>query len=85
MASAAAMSTTPAQAAPARKMTVKVSEKGAISVYGFGRFPFTFYRSQFDALFTDENISALRAFRKANEALMSQIEQRDCALRGSIV
>lgn len=59
------------QAAPARKMSIKVSEKGAISVYGFGRFPFTFYKSQFDALFTDENIAALRAFRTANDALLA--------------
>lgn len=59
------------QAQPARKMTCKVSEKGAISVYGFGKFPFTFYKSQFDALFTDENIATLRAFRKANDALLA--------------
>jgi hypothetical protein len=59
------------QAQPARKMSIKVSEKGAISVYGFGRFPFTFYKSQFDALFTDDNIAALRAFRTANEALLA--------------
>ena len=59
------------QAQPARKMTIKVSEKGGMSVYGFGRFPFTFYKSQFDALFTDENIAALRAFRKANDALLA--------------
>jgi hypothetical protein len=59
------------QASPARKMSVKVSEKGAMSIYGFGRFPFTFYKSQFDALFTDENIAALRAFRTANDALLA--------------
>lgn len=60
-----------AQSAPARKMTIKVSEKGGMSVYGFGRFPFTFYKSQFDALFTDENIAALRAFRTANDTLLA--------------
>ena len=54
-----------------RKMTVKVSEKGAISVYGFGRFPFTFYASQFDALFTYANIATLRAFRKANDSALA--------------
>ena len=59
------------QAQPARKMTMKVSAKGALSVYGFGRFPFTFYKSQFDALFTDDNIAALRAFRKANDTLLA--------------
>lgn len=59
------------QAQPARKMTMKVSEKGGMSVYGFGRYPFTFYKSQFDAMFTDENIAAMRAFRKANDALLA--------------
>jgi hypothetical protein len=28
------------------KVTVKVGDKGAISVYGFGRFPVTLYKSQ---------------------------------------
>ena len=59
------------QASPARKMTIKVSVKGGMSVYGFGRYPFTFYKSQFDALFTDDNIAALRAFRQANDALLA--------------
>jgi len=31
------------------KISVKVSEKGAMSIYGLGRFPFTFYRSQWEA------------------------------------
>lgn len=29
-----------------RKVTLKVSEKGAVSVYGMGRFPVTLYREQ---------------------------------------
>lgn len=31
--------------------TIKVSEKGAVSVYGLGRFPVTLYASQWEALF----------------------------------
>ena len=62
------------QAAPARKITAKVSEKGAISIYGMGRWPVTLYKSQFDALFTDENIAMLRTFRQANDALLATKE-----------
>ena len=32
------------------KLTLKVSEKGALSIYGLGRFPITLYLSQFDKL-----------------------------------
>ena len=36
---------------PARgQMFLKVSEKGALSVYGLGRFPVTLYREQWDKL-----------------------------------
>ena len=31
-------------------LTLKVSEKGAISLYGLGRFPVTLYREQFTRL-----------------------------------
>ena len=30
---------------------IKISEKGAVSVYGLGRFPITLYKSQWQALF----------------------------------
>jgi hypothetical protein len=36
---------------PARgQMSLKVSEKGALSVYGMGRFPVTLYREQWEKL-----------------------------------
>jgi hypothetical protein len=36
---------------PARgQMHLKVSEKGALSVYGLGRFPVTLYREQWERL-----------------------------------
>lgn len=36
---------------PKPKMAIKVSAKGAVSVYGLGRFPVTLYTSQWQALF----------------------------------
>lgn len=33
-----------------RKLTIKVSDKGACSVYGLGRFPVTLYASQWRKL-----------------------------------
>jgi hypothetical protein len=34
----------------AKGMTLKVSEKGAVSVYGLGRFPVTLYKEQWEKL-----------------------------------
>jgi hypothetical protein len=41
------------------KLTVKVGEKGGISVYGFGRFPLTLYKSQWIKFW--ENAETLKA------------------------
>jgi len=35
---------------PRGQMSLKVSEKGALSVYGLGRFPVTLYREQWERL-----------------------------------
>lgn len=48
-----------------RAITVKVSEKGAFSVYGLGRFPVTLYDSQWEKL--SKAMGEINAFRKANE------------------
>ena len=55
---------------PARgQMSLRVSEKGALSVYGLGRFPVTLYREQWEKLlgmadeiriFIHENDGALK-------------------------
>ena len=54
---------------PRGQMSLKVSEKGALSVYGLGRFPVTLYREQWEKLlgmadqirtFIQENDSALK-------------------------
>jgi hypothetical protein len=47
-------------------LSMKVSEKGALSIYGMGRFPVTLYKEQWLKLL---NISdEIRAFIAANEA-----------------
>jgi hypothetical protein len=48
-----------------RGITFKVSEKGALSVYGLGRFPVTLYKEQWLKLF--DVIDDLRAFLRDNE------------------
>lgn len=52
------------KAASATKLTLKVSEKGALCVYGLGRFPVTLYASQWERLLASAD--AIRAFAKAN-------------------
>jgi len=50
------------------KPTCKVSVKGALSLYGLGRFPVTLYRSQWESLFA--NADNVRAFIEANAAAL---------------
>jgi len=45
-------------------LTFKVSEKGAVSVYGLGRFPVTLYQEQWDKLFG--RIDELKRFLEEN-------------------
>lgn len=45
---------------------MKVSEKGAVSVYGMGRFPVTLYKEQWLKLLNMSN--EIRAFIAENEA-----------------
>lgn len=54
------------KARPTRGTSLKVSEKGALSVYGLGRFPVTLYKEQWQKLLamTDE----IRAFLKEHDA-----------------
>ena len=53
-------------------VTMKVSEKGALSVYGMGRFPVTLYKEQWLKLLgmSDD----IRAFIKANEGKLKTKE-----------
>ena len=48
------------------QLTYKVSPKGAMSVYGMGRFPVTLYAEQWERLDTDEERKRRAEFIKAN-------------------
>jgi hypothetical protein len=41
-------------------ITVRVSQKGALSVYGLGRFPVTLYAEQWERLLSLDNLTILR-------------------------
>ena len=49
----------------ARGISLKVSEKGGVSVYGLGRFPVTLYKEQWVKLL--EMADEIRAFIKAHD------------------
>jgi hypothetical protein len=57
---------------PRGQMSLRVSEKGALSVYGLGRFPVTLYREQWDKLLgmADE----IRAFIEQHDADLKKKE-----------
>lgn len=58
------------QRAAQRKLTLKVSKKGCIALYGMGRFPVSLYAAQWDkVLGMAEDI---RAFAEINRGLLSQ-------------
>jgi hypothetical protein len=58
---------------PARgQMSFKVSEKGALSVYGLGRFPVTLYREQWEKLLGVSD--QLRQFMSDNDHLLKKKE-----------
>ena len=48
-----------------RGVSLKVSEKGGVSVYGLGRFPVTLYKEQWTKLL--DMADDIRAFIKENE------------------
>lgn len=50
----------------ARAVSLKVSEKGGVSVYGLGRFPVTLYKEQWEKLL--EMADEIRAFLRENAA-----------------
>ena len=54
------------------QMSLKVSGKGALSVYGLGRFPVTLYREQWDKLLglSDQ----IRQFIQDNDHLLKKKE-----------
>ena len=49
-------------------ITMKVSEKGGLSVYGMGRFPITLYKEQWLKLM--DMSDAMRAFIAENDSVL---------------
>ncbi len=49
-----------------RAISMKVSEKGGLSVYGLGRFPVTLYKEQWAKLL--DMADEIRAFMKENDS-----------------
>ena len=56
-------------------LRLKVSEKGAVSVYGMGRFPVTLYKEQWIKLLG--GAEALRAFLEANKGALKMREAQN--------
>ena len=52
-----------------KALSMKVSDKGALSIYGLGRFPVTLYRGQWERLLSHKG--AIEAFITANAALLA--------------
>ena len=57
---------------PARSVSLKVSEKGGLSVYGLGRFPVTLYKEQWTKLL--DLADEIRAFLRENDARLKSKE-----------
>ena len=58
-----------------RGVTLKVSEKGGVSVYGLGRFPVTLYKEQWTRLLAMAD--DIRAFIKEHDAELKSREKSD--------
>ena len=56
----------------AKGMSLKVSEKGGLSVYGLGRFPVTLYKEQWKKLL--DMSDQIRDFIQANDAQLKTKE-----------
>ena len=55
-------------------LSLKVSAKGGVSIYGLGRFPVTLYKEQWEKLLaiTDD----IRAFMQENDAQLKTKEEK---------
>lgn len=54
------------------QLSVRVSEKGAVSVYGLGRFPVTLYKEQWEKLLAAAD--QIKTFVKENDHLLKKKE-----------
>jgi len=55
-----------------RSVSLKVSEKGGVSVYGLGRFPVTLYKEQWKKLL--DMSDDIRSFIEANDSQLKTKE-----------
>lgn len=58
-----------AKADKPRTLSLKVSEKGAVSLYGMGKWPVTLYSAQWERVLNEAD--TIKAFIAANAALLS--------------
>jgi hypothetical protein len=63
------------KARTARGTSLRVSEKGGVSVYGLGRFPVTLYKEQWDKLLA--MAEEIRAFIREHESELKAKEPRE--------
>jgi hypothetical protein len=56
-----------------RGLSLRISEKGGVSIYGLGRFPVTLYKEQWLRLL--DMADDIRTFIKANEVHLKSKEQ----------
>ena len=63
------MNTPIATPVAARILPIKVSAKGAISIYGLGRFPVTLYKSQMLSLLANKEL--IEAFIATNDSTLA--------------
>ena len=54
-------------------ISIRVSEKGGVSVYGLGRFPVTLYKEQWEKLLAAAE--QIQAFIRDNDHLLKKKEQ----------
>ncbi len=52
-----------------KRSAIKVSQKGGVSIYGFGKWPVTLYKSQWDKLFG--MVPEIKQFIKDNESKLA--------------
>jgi hypothetical protein len=61
------------------RLSIKASEKGAVSVYGMGRFPVTLYKEQWTRL--AEFMPSILEFIKDNDGILASKEDSKEAKR----
>ena len=55
------------------QLSIRVSEKGGVSVYGLGRFPVTLYKEQWEKLLAAAE--QIQTFVRENDHLLKKKEQ----------